>query len=118
VSQSALYPNSPQAAAVVANQTIGALFANPKKRTTAVTALGGSTIYVNGSAISGSLTSNEGLLMHELLHELGLTDDVIGAGLHSIDPSIKTDANGNWTNTEQFSTKLAKDCFTGKDSKN
>lgn len=56
--------------------------------------------------------------MHELLHELGLNDGDIGAGLHSIDPSIKPDANGKWTNTRQFSTKLSKDCFTGKDNKN
>lgn len=56
--------------------------------------------------------------MHELLHELGLQDDAIGAGLQSVDPSIKLDANGNWTNTKQFSTKLQKDCFTGKDNKN
>jgi RHS repeat-associated protein len=117
VSQSALYPNSPQAPAVVANQAIGALFADPKKLTTAVTTLGGSTIYINPSAISQSLVANEGLLAHELLHELGLTDDAIGAGLHSVDPSIKPDANGNWTNTKQFSTKLAKHCFTGKDNR-
>ncbi len=57
-------------------------------------------------------------LTHELLHELGLSDDAIGAGLHSIDPSIKPGANGNWTNTKQFSTKLAKDCFTGEDNRN
>jgi len=56
--------------------------------------------------------------MHELLHELGLSDDAIGAGLHFIDPSIKPDANRNWTNTKQFSTKLAKDRFTGKDNRN
>ena len=118
VSQAALYPNSPQAAAVVANQMIGAIFSNPTKLVTAVTALGGSTIYINPSAVSGNLTTNDGLLMHELLHELGLNDDNIGAGLHSIDPSIKPDANGNWTNTQQFSTKLSKDCFTGKDNKN
>ena len=118
VSQSALYPNSPQAAGIVANQTIGALFSNPNKIVTAVTALGGSTIYLNPSQISGLLGANEGLLMHELLHELGLTDDAIGAGLQSIDPSIRPDANGSWTNTKQFSMKLQKDCFSGKDNKN
>ena len=56
--------------------------------------------------------------MHELLHELGLTDDVIGTGLQSIDPSIKPDDKGDWTNTKQFTTKLTKDCFSGKDNKN
>jgi hypothetical protein len=57
-------------------------------------------------------------MMHELLHELGLPDDAIGAGLHSIDPSISPDANGNWTNTKQFSIKLQKDCFAGKGNQN
>ena len=117
VSQAVLYPNSYQAQENVADQTIGALFSDPTKLVTAVTILGGSTIYINPSAISSSLTKNEGLLMHELLHELGLDDDAIGAGLHSIDPSIKPDANGDWTNTQQFSNKLGKDCFTGKDNK-
>jgi hypothetical protein len=118
VSQALLYPNSPQAATVVAGQTIGALFSNPTKLVTAVTTLGGSTIYINPSQISGNPGANEGLLMHELLHELGLTDDNIGTGLQSIDPSIRPDANGNWTNTQQFSMKLTKDCFSGKDNKN
>ncbi len=118
VSQSVLYPTSPQAAAIVANLTIGALFGDPSKLTTAVTTLGGRTIYIDPSLISGSLTKNEGLLMHEALHELGLDDSAIGAGLSSIDKSIKPDANGNWTNTKQFSDKLTKDCFTGKDNKN
>jgi RHS repeat-associated protein len=118
VSQATLYPNSPQAAKVVASLTIGAKFSNPNSLVTAVTVLGGSTIYIDPSRISGNLGTNEGLLMHELLHELGLSDDAIGAGLESIDPSIKPDAAGNWTNTKQFSTKLHKDCFTGKDNKN
>ena len=52
--------------------------------------------------------------MHEMLHELGLSDDAVGVGLESIDPSIKPDANGNWSNTKQFSDKLTKDCFSGK----
>ena len=56
--------------------------------------------------------------MHEGLHELGLSDDDIGRGLESIDPSITPDANGNWPNTKQFSTKLSKDCFSGKDNGN
>ena len=68
VSQSALYPNSPHAASVVMNQNIGALFANPAKITTAVTTLGGNTVYINASLISGSLSANFGLLMHEMLH--------------------------------------------------
>ena len=93
---------------------IGAIFSNPATLTTAVTTLGGNTIYINPSAISGILGVNQGLLMHELLHELGLGDDIIGTGLQSIDPSIKPDVNGNWTNTQQFSTKLMKDCFTGR----
>ena len=118
VSQSALYPTSPQAGAAVANQTIGAIFSNPTSLVTAVTALGGSTIYINPSAVSGVLGTNEGLLMHELLHELGLSDSDIGAGLHSIDASINPDAQGNWTNTKQFSTKLTKDCFSGKGNQN
>ena len=118
VSQSVLYPTSPQAAASVANLTIGALFADPTKLTFAATTLGGSTIYINPSLISGSLTANEGLLMHEALHELGLDDSVIGAGLNSIDKSIQPNAKGDWTNTKQFSDKLAKDCYTGKDNKN
>ncbi len=40
------------------------------------------------------------------------------AAIQRIDPSIKPDANGNWTNTKQFSTKLQNDCFTGKDNRN
>jgi len=71
-------------------------------------------MYINPSAISGSLAVNGGLLMHEMLHELGLTDDAIGAGLQSIDKSIKPDVNGDWTNTKQFTDKLTKDCFSGK----
>ena len=118
VSQATLYPTSPQAAASVAGQTIGAIFSDPTKLVTAVTTLGGSTMFINASAISGNLAANEGLLMHEMLHELGLTDDNIGNALHSIDPSIKPDANGNWTNTKQFSKKLQSDCFSGKDNKN
>ena len=118
VSQAALYPTSPQAAANVSDKTIGALFSDPTKLVTAVTTLGGSTVYINPAAITGSLGVNEGLLIHELLHELGLTDDAIGNALHSIDPSIRPDANGNWTNTQQFSTKLRKDCFSGKDNRN
>ena len=114
VSQSVLFPNAPQAAGIVADQTIGAIFSNPATLTTAVTTLGGNTIYINPSAISGILGVNQGLLMHELLHELGLGDDIIGTGLQSIDPSIKPDVNGNWTNTQQFSTRLMKDCFTGR----
>ncbi len=114
VSQSVLFPNAPQAAGVVANQTIGALFSNPNTLPTAVTTLGGNTIYINPSVISGNIGVNQGLLMHEFLHELGLGDGAIGAGLRSIDASIKPDDNGNWTNTKQFSTKLMKGCFTGK----
>ena len=71
-------------------------------------------MFINASAISGNLAANEGLLMHEMLHEVGLTDDNIGNALHSMDPPIKPDANGNWTNTKQFSKKLQSDCFSGK----
>jgi hypothetical protein len=118
VSQAAFYPNSPQAAVIVADKTNGELFSNPNTIVAAATTPGGNTIYINPSQISGSLTSNEDLLMHELLNKLGLQDDTIGTGLNSIVPSIKPDANGNWTNTKQFSTKPQKDCFTGKDNQN
>jgi RHS repeat-associated protein len=114
-SQSDLYPNSPQAAAVVAQQSIGSDFSNPKELVTAVTALGGDSMWINPNMIKGmSLRMAEGFLMHEMFHELGLTDDQIGAALHAIDPSINPNANGQWTNTQQFSNKFTKDCFSGK----
>jgi hypothetical protein len=78
----------------------------------------GSTLYFNPALISRNLATDEGLLMHEMLHELGLSDDEIGNALHSIDPSIAPDQNGNWTNTQQFSAKFTKDCFRGKDNQN
>jgi hypothetical protein len=55
--------------------------------------------------------------MHESLHELELDDGTTGTALHSVDPSIKPDANGNWTNTKQFSDKLTPDCISGKDNR-
>jgi len=78
----------------------------------------GNTIYINPSLIGGSLRSNEGFLFHEALHQLGLNDDDIGTGLHSIDPTIKPNSNGQWTNTQQFSNKFTKDCFQGKANQN
>jgi hypothetical protein len=72
-------------------------------------------MWINPNMIKGmSLRMAEGFLMHEMFHELGLTDDQIGAALHVIDPSINPNANGQWTNTQQFSNKFTKDCFSGK----
>jgi hypothetical protein len=76
------------------------------------------TSVTNLALIGGDLTQNEGLLMHKVLRLLGLDDATIGAGFHSIDKNIKPDAKGNWTNTKQFSQKLANDCFTRKNNKN
>ncbi len=72
-------------------------------------------MYINPSLIFGSLKSNEGFLIHEMLHELGLSDGDIGRGLQSIDSSIVgPDQNNTWTNTKQFSDKFTKDCVSGK----
>ena len=113
VSQSVLYPTSPQAGGLVANKTVGSLFNVPGTAVTAVTALGADFMFINAAYVSYSLSTNEGLLMHEALHELGLDDNAIGLGLELIDPSIKPDTNNpnNWSNTKQFSDKFTKDCF-------
>jgi len=113
-SQADLFPGS-QAASVVAQNTIGSIFTSKTSSVTAVTELGGSSMWINPSLVAGmSLRIAEGFLMHEMFHELGLTDDQIGTGLESIDPSIRPDKNGNWTDTQQFSLKFTKDCFSGK----
>jgi hypothetical protein len=87
----------------VADQQIGSIFSDPTKLVEVVTAMGGNTMFINASQVSGSLRANEGFVMHEALHELGLSDSDIGTALHAIDPSIKPDKNGNWTDTKQFS---------------
>lgn len=74
----------------------------------------GSTVYINPALIGGSLAMNEGLVMHEMLHELGLDDTSIQTGLHFLDSSIAIDDK----NTKNITMKLMKDCFTGKDNRN
>ena len=113
VSASVLYPNAPQAAALRANQTIWSLMNKPGFQVAAETALGADFMFINAAYISTSTSVNEGFLMHEALHELGLDDNAIGIALQAIDPSIQPDKDdpNNWSNTKQFSDKFTKDCF-------
>jgi hypothetical protein len=62
-------------------QTIANEFARNPNGLTADTVLNGSTIFINPALIGGNLTSNEGLLFHETLHELGMVDTDIQAAL-------------------------------------
>jgi RHS repeat-associated protein len=103
-----------QAGQSLGDVTVGSLFNSTTSIVTAETTMFGNTVYINPAQITGSSSANGGLLMHEMLHELGLNDSDIGSGLQSIDPSIQPNAQGNWTNSKQFSQKFAKDCFSGK----
>jgi hypothetical protein len=123
---SSLFPYNSAAAAAEAGYFVGAWF-TPNTVTirtgtgnlvTAVTQLGGNTMYVDPRLISQFVEQNEGLLMHEMLHSFGRSDNDIGRILSLLDPNIKPDANGNYTNSQQFTNKFATDCFTGKDNRN
>jgi RHS repeat-associated protein len=112
---SALYgPGAEQAGAVFQaqqdaqfgpGQTIGNLFSRNPAGLTADTVLLGTTIFINPPLISGLLAINEGLLLHESLHELGLVDTDIQQYL-----GITVDGN----NTANISLQLRKDCLGGK----
>jgi hypothetical protein len=67
----------------------------------------GSTIFINPALIGNSVYANEGLLFHEALHELGLTDQTIQQALGFKDFN-------NVSNTKRISNKLESDCITGK----
>jgi hypothetical protein len=71
----------------------------------------------NDTSIGGGFTETRTYNTNLQLTQIAATP-TSGTGMHSIDPSIRPDANGNWTNTQQFSTKLRKDCFSGKDNRN
>ncbi|MDQ2949765.1 MAG: RHS repeat-associated core domain-containing protein [Acidobacteriota bacterium] len=86
-------------------QTIGNELARNLYGLTAETVLFGNTIFVNPALIGGSLTSNEGLLFHEALHELGLVDSSIQSAL-----GLAVDDK----NTRNITTKLQKDCISGR----
>jgi hypothetical protein len=86
-------------------QTIANEFARNPNGLTADTVLNGSTIFINPALIGGNLTSNEGLLFHETLHELGMVDTDIQAAL-----GIRVDGK----NTRNITTTLQKDCITGR----
>ena len=91
-------------------QTIGDIFAhNPGL--TASTVLGGSTIFINPDKIGNSLTSNEGLLFHEALHELGMIDEQIQKALGWKDYNDVSD-------TRRISVRLTQDCIAGKGNQN
>ena len=86
-------------------QTVGGKFAQNPNGLTAASALGGNTIYINGSLIGGNLQSNEALLFHEAFHLLGFDDADLQVAL-----GITVDPN----NTRNITDKLKKDCITGK----
>jgi RHS repeat-associated protein len=90
-------------------QMIGNLFARNPNGLTAETVLGGRAIFINPALIGGSLGSNQSLLFHEAIHELGLVDETIQEAL-----GLKVDSR----NTKNISDKLFRDCFTGKGNKN
>ena len=98
-----------QDAAYGPGQTIGNEFARNPNGLTAETVLGGSTIFINPALIGGNLGSNQSLLFHEAIHELGLVDQTIQEAL-----GLKVDPK----NTKSISDKLFKDCFTGKGNRN
>jgi RHS repeat-associated protein len=82
-------------------QTIAKEFARNPNGLSADTVLNGSTIFINPALITNNLWGNEGLLLHEALHELGLQDGQIQKALgFSEDPK----------NTKNISTKLQHDC--------
>jgi hypothetical protein len=54
--------------------------------------------------------------MHEMIHQLGLSDDPLGATLYSVDPLFisKPDASGHFNGTTQFSAEFRRDCFSNQ----
>jgi RHS repeat-associated protein len=86
-------------------QTIGNDFARNPGGLTAETVLGGNIIYINPSLISNLVPTDEALLFHESLHELGLIDQQVQSAL-----GLKVGS----TNTKNISNKLFKDCIKGK----
>jgi hypothetical protein len=68
--------------------------------------MGGGTVFVRPSAFSGGITPQVlGLVLHELIHTLGLNESDIGTALYG---------EGNWNpqmGSAIFSTTLAGDCF-------
>jgi RHS repeat-associated protein len=86
-------------------QTIANEFGRNPAGLTANTVLNGSTIFINPTLIGGNLTGNQSLMSHEALHELGMVDTDIQAAL-----GITVDGK----NTRNITTKLQKDCITGK----
>jgi RHS repeat-associated protein len=100
----------PTAAAAVGAGTIGTSFAANPNGLTAQSQLGtnttvGTIIYINPTLISNSLATNEALLLHESLHLLGFDDADLQRGL-----GLPVDDH----NTKGISTKLQRDCVTGK----
>ena len=89
-------------------QTIGNEFGRNPTGLTAMSVLGGNTIYINPGLIGSNLQTNEGLLIHETLHLLGFDDQDIQLGLAF--RGVKLDPY----NTKNISIQFKKDCVMGK----
>ena len=91
-------------------QTIANEFARNPAGLTAATVFEGSTIFINPALIGGLLFTNESLLFHEALHELGMIDSQIQTALKSVHQGLVVDTK----NTKNISVVLGRDCLRGK----
>jgi hypothetical protein len=97
------------------NLTVAGYFAasnSGNRATTAWTPYGGGVIYIDPKYFqSGVSGSNQALLLHEMLHETGVEDDM-GAmkALQQYDPSANIDPNGT---TDQITRWLNNNCIGG-----
>ncbi|HEY7336734.1 MAG TPA: RHS repeat-associated core domain-containing protein, partial [Bryobacteraceae bacterium] len=80
------------------------------------TPFGGNTVYVNPSLLYiSSLYLDQGLMLHEMLHEVyGLDDFDIMKSLKAYDPGSGIDPNGL---SEQITTWMTTNCVIGKGNK-